>query len=103
ASSLLAVKSAVSELRSGRADLMLAGGVNTSTSLLVYMLFCQLGALSRSSRIRPFDKSADGTLLGEGQGILVLKRLEDALRDDDRIYAVVKGVGASSDGRAMGL
>lgn len=103
ASSLLAVSSAIAELRSGRADLMLAGGVNTTSSPLVFMVFCQLGALSRSSRIRPFDAKADGTLLGEGQGILVLKRLEDALRDDDRIYAVVKGVGSSSDGRAMGL
>ena len=103
ASSLLAVKSAISELHSGRADLMLAGGVNTTTSTFVYMVFCQLGALSRSSRIRPFDKSADGTLLGEGQGIVVLKRLADALRDGDRIYAVVKGIGSSSDGRAMGL
>jgi acyl transferase domain-containing protein/phosphopantetheinyl transferase len=103
ASSLLAVKSAIAELRSGRADLMLAGGVNTTSSTFVFMVFCQLGALSRNSRIRPFDSAADGTLLGEGQGIVVLKRLEDALRDGDRIYAVVKGVGASSDGRAMGL
>jgi acyl transferase domain-containing protein/phosphopantetheinyl transferase len=103
ASSLLAVDSAIAELRAGRADMMLAGGVNTTTSPLVFMVFCQLGALSRNSRIRPFDKSADGTLLGEGQGIVVLKRLDAALRDGDRVYAVVKGIGSSSDGRAMGL
>ena len=53
--------------------------------------------------MRPFDRSADGTLLGEGQGVVVLKRLDDALRDGDRIYAVIKGIGAASDGRAMGL
>ena len=103
ASSLLAIESAVSELRSGHADMMLAGGINTTTSPLVYMVFCKIGALSRNSRIRPFDKSADGTLLGEGQGIVVLKRLADALRDGDRIYAVIKGSGSASDGRAMGL
>jgi len=103
ASSLLAVEAAITELRRGRANMMLAGGVNTSTSPLVYMVFCKIGALSRKARVRPFDRSADGTLLGEGQGIVVLKRLEDALRDNDRIYAVIKGSGASSDGRAMGL
>lgn len=103
ASSLLAIESAATELRSGRADLMLAGGINTTSSPLVYMVFCKIGALSRTSRIRPFDKSADGTLLGEGQGIVVLKRLADALRDDDRIYAVIKGIGSASDGRAKGL
>ncbi len=103
ASSLLAIESAVTELRTGRADMMLAGGVNTTTSPLVYMVFCKIGALSRGSNIRPFDKSADGTLLGEGQGIVVLKRLEDAFRDGDHVYAVIKGTGAASDGRAMGL
>ena len=103
ASSLLAVDSAIQELRTGRADVMLAGGVNTSTSSLVYALFCHLEALSRSSSVRPFDRSADGTLLGEGQGMFVLKRLADAERDGDRVYAVVKSVGSSSDGRATGL
>lgn len=103
ASSVLAVDAAVTELRRGRADMMLAGGVNTSTSVLVQIIFCKIGALSRRGKVRPFDRSADGTLLGEGQGIVVLKRLEDALRDEDRIYAVIKGIGAASDGRAMGL
>jgi acyl transferase domain-containing protein/phosphopantetheinyl transferase len=103
ASSLLAIDAAIAELRAGRADLMLAGGVNTTTSPLVFMVFCQLGALSRSSRVRPFGHGADGTLLGEGQGMVVLKRLEDALRDGDRIYAVIKGMGRSSDGRGSGL
>ena len=103
ASSTLAIDSAINELRRGRADMMLAGGINTSTSVLVQIVFCKIGALSRRGKVRPFDRSADGTLLGEGQGVVVLKRLEDALRDDDRIYAVIKGIGAASDGRAMGL
>jgi len=103
ASSLIAVEHAMQELRLGRADLMLAGGINTSTPPLVHMVFCELGALSRKSRIRPFAAGADGTLLGEGGGVLALKRLEDAVRAGDRIYAVLKAIGQSSDGRAKGL
>ena len=103
ASSLLSVQSALGELRSGRSDLMLAGGVNASIPAEVFMVFSHLGGLSRNSRIRPFDAEADGTLLGEGLGVVVLKRLEDAERDGDRIYALVNTVGQSSDGRALGL
>ena len=64
-------------------------------------IFCQLGALSRRQEIRPFDKHADGTLLGEGIGMVVLKRLADAERDGDRVYAVIRGVGVASDGRGV--
>ncbi len=103
ASSLIAVESAMLELQRGRADVMLAGGINTSTSPLVYAVFCALGALSRNSAVRPFDSRADGTLLGEGAGVVVLKRLEDALDQGDRVYAVIKSVGQSSDGRAKGV
>jgi len=103
ASSLLAVQAAMNELRSGRADLMIAGGVNASVSAEVYSIFNFLGALSQSGQVRPFDELGDGTLLGEGLGVVVLKRLEDAEADGDRIYAVVKGVGHSSDGRSSGL
>lgn len=103
ASSLIAVEAAMNELRLGRADLMLAGGINTTTSPLVYAVFCALGALSRTSSIRPFAAAADGTLLGEGGGMLVLKRLQDAHRDGDRIYAVIKGIGQASDGRGHGV
>jgi acyl transferase domain-containing protein/phosphopantetheinyl transferase len=102
-SSIIAVDLAISELRAGRADMMLAGGVNTTTSPLVYAVFCSVDALSRDGRIRPFDTGANGTVLGEGAGVIVLKRLADALRDDDRIYAVIKGVGQSSDGKSSGL
>jgi acyl transferase domain-containing protein/phosphopantetheinyl transferase len=103
ASSLLAVKAAVEELRSGRSDLMLAGGVNASIPSVATMVFTQLGALSQSSRVSPFDAAADGTLLGEGLGIVVLKRLNDACAAGDRIYAVIKGIGQSSDGKGAGL
>ncbi|MFE8956699.1 beta-ketoacyl synthase N-terminal-like domain-containing protein [Streptomyces althioticus] len=99
ASSLAAVRMAVSELVSGRADLMLTGGCDAENTILMYLCFSKTPAFSRSGRIRPFDEDSDGTLIGEGIGMLALKRLEDAERDGDRIYAVLKGVGSSSDGR----
>jgi phosphopantetheine--protein transferase-like protein len=103
ASSLIAVDHGVRELASGRCDLALVGGVSVSTPAIVFMVFCQLAALSRRGRIRPFDKDADGTLLGEGLGMAVLKRRADAERDGDRIYAIIKGVGISSDGRGLAV
>jgi acyl transferase domain-containing protein len=101
-SSLIATELALKELRSGRSDMMLVGGVQASMPPQIYMLFCKLKALSRN-KIRPFDRAADGTLLAEGCGFLVLKRLADAERDGDKIYAVIKQVGLSSDGKALGL
>lgn len=101
-SSLIAVDAAMRELQTGECDLMLAGGVQGSMPPQVYMLFCQLGALSRTM-VKPFDEAADGVLLGEGCGFVVLKRLADAERDGDRIYAVLKGCGVASDGKALGL
>jgi acyl transferase domain-containing protein len=103
ASSLIAVEQGVQDLASGCCDLVLAGGVQISTAMPIAVMFCQLGALSRIGQLRPFHADADGTLLGEGAGILVLKRRADAERDGDRIYALVKGVGSASDGRAVGL
>jgi acyl transferase domain-containing protein len=99
ASSLAAFKIAISELSEGRADLMLAGGVDTDNSIMPYMCFSKTPALSKRQETRPFDENGDGMMLGEGIGILVLKRLADAERDGDRIYAIVKGIGTSSDGR----
>ncbi len=103
ASSLLALQAAMEELRAGRSDMMLAGGVNASIPAEVYMVFTQLGALSRRAKVRPFDADTDGTLLGEGLGVVALKRLDDAVAAGDRIYAVVKAVGQASDGRGTGL
>ena len=83
--------------------MMLAGGVNASLPAEVTVIFTQLGALSGRGKVRPFDTGSDGTLLGEGLGVVVLKRLDDALADGDRIYAVLRGVGQASDGRGHGL
>ncbi|WP_054814619.1 type I polyketide synthase [Nocardia arizonensis] len=99
ASSLSAVHVAISELVSGRADMMITGGCDTENSIFGYMCFSKVGALSRSGVIKPLDDAADGTLVGEGIGMLALKRLEDARRDGDRVYAVIRGMGSSSDGR----
>ncbi|MDV9174394.1 beta-ketoacyl synthase N-terminal-like domain-containing protein [Streptomyces sp. W16] len=103
ASSLIAVDQAVTELAAGRCDLMLAGGVHHCHDITLWSVFSQLRALSPSQRIRPFHRDADGILIGEGTGVVVLKRLADAERDGDRIYAVIRGTGVSSDGRAASL
>ncbi|GAA3925776.1 type I polyketide synthase [Actinomadura viridis] len=103
ASSLVAVEHAVRALRTGQCDAMLAGAVHHAHHATVWSLFTRLRALSRTGRIRPFDRAADGTLLAEGTGIVLLKRLADAERDGDRVHAVIRGVGSSSDGRAGGI
>jgi len=97
ASSLYAVKLACDELYSHRTDAMLAGGVSRPECLYTQVGFSQLRALSSSGRCAPFDVSADGLVVGEGAGILVLKRLDDALRDGDQIFALIKGIGLSND------
>ncbi|MFE4538494.1 beta-ketoacyl synthase N-terminal-like domain-containing protein [Streptomyces scopuliridis] len=103
ASSLVAVDHAVRELAAGRCDVMLAGGVHHCHDITLWSVFSQLGALSPSERIRPLHAGADGVLIGEGTGIVVLKRLADAERDGDRVYAVVSGTGVASDGRSASL
>ncbi len=102
ASSLIAIELAVREINSGRCDMMITGGVQAQCPPQLYMQFCQIGALSHG-QLRPFQKGADGTLLGEGVGVLVLKKLSLAEADGDRIYAVIKGIGSASDGKAKGL
>lgn len=99
ASSLSAVHLAALELASGRADMVVSGGIDTFNDIFMYMCFSKTPALSKSGNSRPFDADADGTILGEGLGVLVLKRLQDAERDGDRIYAVLRSVGTSSDGK----
>ncbi|HIE72092.1 MAG TPA: polyketide synthase, partial [Planctomycetes bacterium] len=103
ASSLLAVDHATAELASGQADLVIAGGVHLSHDVAFWSVFCQMGALSRKQQIRPFHEDADGLLIGEGVGMVILKRLADAERDGDRIYAVIQGTGIASDGRQTSL
>src|SRR5215207_701854 len=99
ASSLAASKMAISELIEGRADMMITGGCDAENTILMFMCFSKTPAFSKSGVIRPFDADADGTLIGEGIGLLALKRLADAERDGDRVYAVIRGIGSSSDGR----
>jgi acyl transferase domain-containing protein/phosphopantetheinyl transferase (holo-ACP synthase) len=103
ASSLVAVDLAIRALKSRRADLAIAGGVYLEADVDFPLVFRQLNALSRSGTSRPFGALADGMLPGEGAGVVILKRLRDAERDGDRIYALVQGVGISSDGRSQGL
>jgi polyketide-type polyunsaturated fatty acid synthase PfaA len=99
ASSHAAVKAAISELIEGRADMMITGGVDADNSPFTFMCFSKTPAFSPSQKIRPFDQESDGMLIGEGLGMVVLKRLEDAERDQDRIYAIIRGIGSSSDGK----
>ena len=103
ASSLVAVDHAVRELASGRCDAVLAGAVHHCHVATLWSVFTQLKALSPSQAIRPFDRRADGTLMSEGTGIVLLKRLADAERAGDRVYAVIRGTGVASDGRASSL
>ncbi|WP_407284980.1 SDR family NAD(P)-dependent oxidoreductase [Streptomyces sp. BP-8] len=103
ASSLAAVRGAVDELVAHRADLMITGGCDADNTIMTYLCFSKTPALSPTDRIRPFDRGADGTMLGEGIGMLALKRLVDAERDNDRIYAVLRGLGSSSDGRTKSI
>jgi acyl transferase domain-containing protein/NAD(P)-dependent dehydrogenase (short-subunit alcohol dehydrogenase family) len=103
ASALSAIHVAALELKSGRSDMVITGGVDTFNDVFMFTCFNETQALSPSGQARPFDAEADGTILGEGIGILVLKRLEDARRDNDRIYAVIRGIGTSSDGREQAI
>ncbi|MDX2495102.1 MAG: beta-ketoacyl synthase N-terminal-like domain-containing protein, partial [Desulfuromusa sp.] len=97
ASSLYAIKLAVDELQSGRADAMLAGGLSRPDSLYTQMGFSQLRALSPTGTCSPFDQSGNGLVVGEGCGLVLLKRTADAIRDGDHIHAVIRGIGLSND------
>jgi acyl transferase domain-containing protein len=103
ASSLVALDLGVRALVDRRADLAVVGGVYLACDVDFPKVFAQLGALSPSGRARPFDRRADGTVPGEGVGVVVLKRLPDAVKDGDRVYAVVRAIGIASDGRSRGL
>ncbi|WP_327633229.1 SDR family oxidoreductase [Kribbella sp. NBC_00482] len=103
ASSLAAVDVACKELTAGTSDLVLCGGADLHNGINDYLLFSSVHALSPSGRSATFDESADGIALGEGVACVALKRLADAERDGDRVYAVIRGVGSASDGRSLGL
>ncbi|WP_299006127.1 type I polyketide synthase, partial [uncultured Shewanella sp.] len=99
AGSLAAMRMAISELVDGRSDMMITGGVCTDNSPYMYMSFSKTPAFTTQEVIQPFDINSKGMMIGEGIGMVALKRLKDAERDNDKIYAVIKGVGSSSDGK----
>jgi acyl transferase domain-containing protein/phosphopantetheinyl transferase len=101
ASGLVAVEQGLDRLRLGKADYVVAAGFFLTQTVPFLHVFTKLGAVSQQGVIRPMDRRADGLLVGEGAGAVVLKRLEDAVADGDEIYAIIKGAGSSSDGREV--
>ena len=99
ASAFSAISMAINELYLGDSDIVIAGGADTMSDILMHMCFSKTPALSKSGDVRPFSDQADGTLLGEGIALFAFKRLH-AERDGDKIYGVLKGLGSSSDGRS---
>ncbi|MEC7242501.1 MAG: beta-ketoacyl synthase N-terminal-like domain-containing protein, partial [Myxococcota bacterium] len=102
AGSMAAIQSAAKGLLDGDYDVAVTGGVDRTMGIATYTKFCKIGALS-PDHSSPFDNSANGFVMGEGAAILVLKRLSDAERDGNKIYAVIRGIGASSDGKGKGI
>ncbi|MFT5434591.1 MAG: acyl transferase domain-containing protein, partial [Myxococcota bacterium] len=102
ASALVSIAAAVHALRDGRIDCALAGGVYICLTPEHHIAFSRIGAMSRQGRCLPFDQKADGFVQGDGCGVLVLKRLADAQRDGDRIYATLDGIAVNNDGGGEG-
>ncbi|MFI4955249.1 MAG: beta-ketoacyl synthase N-terminal-like domain-containing protein, partial [Gammaproteobacteria bacterium] len=102
-SSLVALHEGCMSLRNGESDVVLAGGVNVLLSPYLSIDFSQAHMLAADGHCKTFDKAADGYVRGEGCGIIVLKRLSDAMRDNDRILVVIKGSAVNQDGASSGL
>ncbi|HEY1186520.1 MAG TPA: beta-ketoacyl synthase N-terminal-like domain-containing protein, partial [Gemmata sp.] len=103
ASSLSAVHLAALELQAGRCDVAVTGGCDTFNDIFMYMCFSKTPALSPTGDAKPFADDGDGTILGEGLGVVVLKRLADAERAGDTVYAVIRSVASSSDGKGNAI
>jgi acyl transferase domain-containing protein/NAD(P)-dependent dehydrogenase (short-subunit alcohol dehydrogenase family) len=103
ASSFSALSQGINELYIGSSDVVLVGGADTTNDSFLFVSFSKTPALSPTQDCRPFSDKADGMVLGEGIGMLAIKRLEDAERDGDQIYAVIRGIGASSDGKGSSI
>ena len=101
-SALVAIHEATINLRARQCNLAIAGGVYLNLTPDNLVGFSRIGAISPSGACRPFDAAADGFVMGEGVGLVVLKRLDDARRDGDRIYAVLRGTGCNNDGKGDG-
>lgn len=102
-SSLVAFHLACQALAAGDCEVALAGGVNVMLQPETFVLMCKGGFLAADGRCKSFDASADGYGRGEGAGMVVLKKLDDAVRDGDRVYAVVKATGSNQDGRTTAI
>ena len=96
-SSLLAFQNAVNALRSGKLDFVVSGGICRTDFLYETVGFHQIGALSKNGICRSFDENRDGLVVGEGVGFFALKRLDDALKDNDKIFGLITGCGSSND------
>jgi len=103
ASSLSALHIALHELRAGDSDMVLTGGVDALNDILMFMCFSKTPALSPTGDCRPFSNNSDGTMLGEGIGMLALRRLEDAERDGNTVHALIRGIGGGSDGKGTAI
>ena len=102
-SSLVAVHLACQSLRTGESDMALAGGVNLMLSPEISIFLCKAKAMSPTGSCRAFDKDADGMVRGEGCGVIVLKRLGDAIRAGDNVLALIRGSAVNHDGPSGGL
>jgi len=102
ASAMAAMTAAVEGLIERDYDAVITGGIDRNMGAPSFVKFCKIGALSATGT-RPFAEGADGFVMGEGTAIFLLKRLADAERDEDNIYAVIRGIGASSDGKGKGI
>ncbi len=102
ASAMAALDSAVAGLVEKQFDVAITGGIDRNMGAPTFVKFSKIGALSATGS-RPFAEGADGFVMGEGGAVFILKRLADAERDGDRIYAVIRGLGGSSDGRGKGI
>ena len=102
ASTMAAVTSAMEGLIENDFDVAIAGGIDRNMGAPTFIKFCKIGALSATG-IRPFAEGADGFVMGEGAVLLMLKRLADAERDGDNIYAVLRGIAGASDGKGKGI
>ncbi|HYU32318.1 MAG TPA: SDR family NAD(P)-dependent oxidoreductase [Thermoanaerobaculia bacterium] len=102
ASAMAAIGAAIEGLEEEDYDVVLTGGVDANMSAHTFIKFCKIGALSATGT-RPYADGADGFVMGEGSALFVLKRLTDAERDGDKVYAVIRGVGGASDGRGKGI
>jgi acyl transferase domain-containing protein/acyl carrier protein/NAD(P)-dependent dehydrogenase (short-subunit alcohol dehydrogenase family) len=102
ASAMAAMSAAVEGLVANSFDAVITGGIDRNMGVQTFVKFCKIGALSATGT-RPYAEGADGFVMGEGSAIFVMKRLADAERDGDKIYAVLRGIGASSDGKGKGI